>query len=606
MNNQSFGRGGGRGRGRGRGQGGNPVFSRLGASTDQNGNTGSGQAGGFSQPGSGVPFGGASMVGQSDGPVQVSIKGCRGKPEASLFKFLNMKVERPVNATNVNYRGEIMYITVPSMDIAQELLKLSGIRFYGEKLSFQIKPHPVKFGTGTGSCSGSSDSASIRDRLIALLQTRADPQGSALDLSGLAHDPIIQSMGAGSLQDSKLFEAILVLAAQLYTNVITINLANNGLSSLRPVANLGMHFPKLRNLSLMNNMISDFRELNCLSESGSKVPLSNLSELILQGNPASEAELRQPNGGASYVEKVQQRFPTVSRLDMNPVTPRAEPGQETSGPSAQPVSRKLPFPTAQSFSEDAAVNELAVAFLAGFFKLYDENRSGLSDIYDSAAAFSLMVDTTHPTSEFARTNPDSQKRVDLTTYIRISRNLTRVKSQARRIQALVVGKAAVMQTIAQLPTTQHPVQDDKRFSFDAWRVDVADSAQQAVVLAVHGEFTEQPSQNVLSFDRTFVLVPAPPGSPAAAIGSPCVVTNDQLTLRRYNGFHSWLPQTEPAPAHNLNLSPEQQEMARVLQEQTGLNVEWTLKCLENYGWNYQQAMAEFPQFRGTLPAEAFQ
>ncbi|KAJ2287066.1 hypothetical protein IW141_005044, partial [Coemansia sp. RSA 355] len=142
MNNQSFGRGGGRGRGRGRGQGGNPVFSRLGASTDQNGNTGSGQAGGFSQPGSGVPFGGASMVGQSDGPVQVSIKGCRGKPEASLFKFLNMKVERPVNATNVNYRGEIMYITVPSMDIAQELLKLSGIRFYGEKLSFQIKPHP--------------------------------------------------------------------------------------------------------------------------------------------------------------------------------------------------------------------------------------------------------------------------------------------------------------------------------------------------------------------------------------------------------------------------------------------------------------------------------
>ncbi|KAJ2251374.1 nuclear mRNA export, poly(A)+RNA binding protein, partial [Coemansia sp. RSA 454] len=216
MNNQSFGRGGGRGRGRGRGQGGNPVFSRLGASTDQNGNTGSGQAGGFSQPGSGVPFGGASMVGQSDGPVQVSIKGCRGKPEASLFKFLNMKVERPVNATNVNYRGDIMYITVPSMDIAQELLKLSGIRFYGEKLSFQIKPHPVKF--GTGSCSGSSDSASIRDRLIALLQTRADPQGSALDLSGLAHDPIIQSMGAGSLQDSKLFEAILVLAAQLYTN----------------------------------------------------------------------------------------------------------------------------------------------------------------------------------------------------------------------------------------------------------------------------------------------------------------------------------------------------------------------------------------------------
>ncbi|KAJ2346924.1 nuclear mRNA export, poly(A)+RNA binding protein, partial [Coemansia sp. RSA 2618] len=237
MSNQSFGRGGGRGRGRGRGQGGNqwnsnPVFSRLGASTEQGGSGGP-RGGGFQQPDSGVPFGGASMVGQSDGPVQVSIKGCRGKPEASLFKFLNTKVERPVNISNVNYRGEIMYISVQSMDIAQELLKLSGIRFYGEKLSFQIKTHPVKFGTGgsgrdgAGGGGSSSDSASVRDRLIAMLQTRADPQGSALDLSGLAQDPIIQSMGASPLQDSKLFEAILVLAAGLYSNVITISLANN-------------------------------------------------------------------------------------------------------------------------------------------------------------------------------------------------------------------------------------------------------------------------------------------------------------------------------------------------------------------------------------------
>ncbi|KAJ2841407.1 nuclear mRNA export, poly(A)+RNA binding protein [Coemansia brasiliensis] len=299
-------------------------------------------------------------------------------------------------------------------------------------------------------------------------------------------------------------------------------------------------------------------------------------------------------------------------LDMNPVTPRAQPGQPIDSKSAQEGPQSLPFPTIQLFSEDQTINELAMAFLAGFFKLYDENRDGLADIYDQGALFSLMVDTTNPTSEFARTNADSQKRVDFTTYIRISRNLTRVKSHQKRIHALVVGKAAVVQAIAQLPATYHPVQDAQRFSFDAWRIDVDGALQGVAAVAVHGEFTEQQSRNVISFDRTFMLVPAPPGSSAAAVGSPCVITNDQLTIRRYNGFHSWLPMpaetqaAAPGPSPALNLTPEQQEMARVLQEQTGMNAEWTLKCLESYSWNFHQAMSEFPQVRGTLPPEAFQ
>ncbi|KAJ2761359.1 nuclear mRNA export, poly(A)+RNA binding protein [Coemansia nantahalensis] len=223
-----------------------------------------------------------------------------------------------------------------------------------------------------------------------------------------------------------------------------------------------------------------------------------------------------------------------------------------------------------------------------------------------------MVDTTHPASAFAQTNPHSQKRVDLSTYIQISRNLTRVRSPQKRLHALFLGQAAISRAIMQLPATQHPVQDAQRFSFDAWQVDVGGGAQTAAVVVVHGEFTEVPSQSVVSFDRVFALVPALPGTPAAAAGIPCIITNDQLTLRRYNGFHSWLPQapaaappsSEHAPASSL--APEQEEMARALQGATGLNAEWTLRCLENYGWNYQQAMAEFPQVRASLPPEAFQ
>ncbi|KAJ2160365.1 nuclear mRNA export, poly(A)+RNA binding protein [Coemansia sp. RSA 552] len=540
------------------------------------------------------------MVGQSNGPVQVSIKGWRGGTEASLKRFLDTKTGQPVGITDVNYRGDIMYISVPGMGIAQELLRLSGIRFAGDKLTFQIKTHPVKFGPGGASAreapAGSSDSMAVRDRLVALLQTRVDPQGISLDLASLAQDKIIQSFGVDSLHD-KLFEAILVLAAQLYPGIVTVNLEGNELRSLKPVANIGAHFPDLKNLSLMNNQIADLRELNCLSAAGSTVPLKKLNELILQGNPASEAELRLPGGGASYVEKVQQRFPTISVLDRNPVVPQAPPGQ---GSDARPPPQQLPFPVAQSFVENPDIGELANGFLAWFFGLYDGDRSSLANAYDPSALFSLMVDTTAPTSTFARSNPHSQKRVDFSAYIRVSRNLSRVKGHQKRIRSLVVGKAAVVQFITQLPATQHPVQDAQRFSFDAWQTNVDYGNQQTrpvAMVAVHGEFTEQPSQNVVSFDRIFALAPASPGSPAASMGIPCTVVNDQLTIRRYNGFHSWQPSGG---------EPANQEMARALQEQTGLNAEWTLKCLENYGWNYAQAVAEFPQVRASLPPEAFQ
>ncbi|KAJ2881542.1 nuclear mRNA export, poly(A)+RNA binding protein [Coemansia aciculifera] len=221
-----------------------------------------------------------------------------------------------------------------------------------------------------------------------------------------------------------------------------------------------------------------------------------------------------------------------------------------------------------------------------------------------------MVDTSHPTNAFAQTKAQSQKHVDLSVYLRISRNLTRIKSHVKRTSALIVGRDAIIQTITQLPATHHPVQDAQRFSFDAWQAEVPGASGVPLTVAIvviHGEFTEVQSQNIISFDRVFALAPAQPGSAAAAIGSPCVIVNDQLTLRRYNGFHSWLAMpADPPTATSSALAPEQQEMARALQEQTGLNAEWTLKCLENYGWNYQLALSEFPQIRSTLPPDAFQ
>ena len=65
-----------------------------------------------------------------------------------------------------------------------------------------------------------------------------------------------------------------------------------------------------------------------------------------------------------------------------------------------------------------------------------------------------------------------------------------------------------------------------------------------------------PSQGVRSFDRTFTVAPAPAGSPAAAAGWPCVILNEQLTVRHYTGNKGWTlsavaPAANQAPASGL-------------------------------------------------------
>ncbi|KAJ1955295.1 nuclear mRNA export, poly(A)+RNA binding protein [Dipsacomyces acuminosporus] len=511
------------------------------------------------------------------------------------------------------------------METAQDLVKLNGIRFAGDSLSLQIKAHPVKFGPSGGPKHDASSSqlnggsAAIKDRLMELLQTRVDMQSSSLDLSSLATDPIITSMGADPLRDGKIFKAILVVAAQLYPNIVTMNLASNGLHSLKPIAELGYSFPNIRNLSLMNNMISDYRELNYLSSLGSTAPLKQLSELILIGNPLREAELAAAPDGANYIDQVQQRFPTVSMLDMNPIAPRTQPGKPNASASdntpAATAAKKLPFPTKPSFVENREIEELSNGFLAGFFGLYDSNRAMLAGVYDPVAQFSLLVDTTHPTSSFAQNNASSQKHVDFSTYLNVSRNLSRMKSHQKRISTLILGSRAIIQALMLLPPTQHPIQDAQRFSFESWQSEISTNGsppQPAIIVVVHGEFTEAQSQNTISFDRTFVLVPAQPGSPAASAGWPCAVRHDNLIVRRYNGYQSWQPEAAgagaqtPAGADFAGLTPEQQAMAQALQAQTGMNSEWTVKCLADCGWNFQQAAETFERVRSTLPPQAFQ
>lgn len=76
--------------------------------------------------------------------------------------------------------------------------------------------------------------------------------------------------------------------------VQTVSLANNKIGSGQLLSTLAHYLPKLVNLSLLNNDLKVWRDIDYLS--GRKGKLEHLRELILIGNPLRELEVKHGRG----------------------------------------------------------------------------------------------------------------------------------------------------------------------------------------------------------------------------------------------------------------------------------------------------------------------
>lgn len=114
-----------------------------------------------------------------------------------------------------------------------------------------------------------------------------------------------------------------------------------------------------------------------------------------------------------------------------------------------------------------------------------------------------------------------------------SRNLSRMSGGGERlVKTLHVGGEEAVKAMVALPSTKHDVAGSpEKFCVDAWPVAHADGT--ALFMTLHGQFTEctstpslrtmlwqqrltakfpVPVEGVRSFDRSFLLAPAPDGS----------------------------------------------------------------------------------------------
>lgn len=137
-----------------------------------------------------------------------------------------------------------------------------------------------------------------------------------------------------------------------------------------------------------------------------------------------------------------------------------------------------------------------------------------------------------------------------------------------------------------------------------------------MVVTITGYFQEldKKDEPIRRFNRTFIIVPK---------GEGCCIKNEQLHISQppeaqLKQLHQQLnQQTEKTSALGTEavakpivteLSNDvKQQMTVTLSQQTNMNLEWSLKCLQETQWNYDNALSAFEELykRGQIPSEAF-
>ncbi|KAI0067186.1 NTF2-like protein [Artomyces pyxidatus] len=474
------------------------------------------------------------------------------------------------------------------------------------------------------------------------VQKRWDPESRFLNLERMSEDDIVKRSHvippgmAGST--GKEAAVIFKLAAQLKPPVRTVSLANNGLHSTHPIASIAHYLPNLANLSLENNNLRVWKDIDSLSQlTDKKDKLGKLRELILLGNPIRDLEY-QNNRSDSYKNNIMRRFPTLDMLDKEPVTKISFDAPEASQATEPPIG---PRPAAKVFPAEMRPSfvfgfdpAITTAFLGRFFQLFDTQRAALIDAYHESATFSFQANTSIPVRAriqgFQHSLPN-QRNLEWSKWLGAgSRNLSRVAGAVdKMLKSMHVGREDAVKTMMSLPSTKHDiVGSPEKFLIDAWPITQGEKT--TLFVSIHGQFTEEPAGGIRSFDRSFVLAPAMEGSRAKAGGWDVEVLSDQLVIRAYSSHEAWtpgpllvqapLPAAAPGPPASVNIvqqmppdmqallatipEPQRSQVVEVCQR-TRLNVQFAVDCLQGNSWVVDAAIANFEQVKTTLGRDAF-
>ncbi|PWY82824.1 hypothetical protein BO70DRAFT_335796 [Aspergillus heteromorphus CBS 117.55] len=533
-----------------------------------------------------------------------------------------------LGSTGSRVEGDALIVSVRP-ELLDRMLKLDGFSFAGAPLTVH------KYDRSTDglldqsmlSQNGSSPSAAdTKAKMTAVLGRRYAQQTKLLDLSRLASDPDLVSMGifGSTSTESKFFPALMKVwelnfddSAARRKAVESVSLAHNQLANITAVTTLAQTIPELKNLDLSNNEFKDAQALI-----GWRWKFRNLEFLDLSNTPFSS--------DPTFKDTMLKWYPKLRFLNNVEVRTAEELAAQ----------KKTPIPVQPPHFRDES--QIAENFVRAFFAGYDNDRSELiNGVYDKSSTFTLNINTSAPKSEGTETAPWD-------AYIKKSRNLLKINHLPARMSRAYNGTDKIRDLWTSLPATRHP---DITAHPDQWLIEcypipgLPDPSGQSptgvggLLIMVHGKFDEISGSRVetRSFDRTFIL------GPGGGMGGIRVI-NDILCLRAYGGHEAWIPENQPAappaaaPATPLvapqpvavpgavpgvvpgapdgygmptpgkpDVQVQQEQLVLQMSSKTRMTLPYSEMALSGNGWNIDAALKNFEELKtqGTLPPDAF-
>ncbi|XP_015235249.1 nuclear RNA export factor 1 isoform X2 [Cyprinodon tularosa] len=410
------------------------------------------------------------------------------------------------------------------------------------------------------------------EHLKQCMAKRFDGSQQALDLNNIRTDPDLVSQNIEVILNRKTnMEAVLKIIEENIPELACLNLSNNRIHKLDDLADVVTKVPNLKALNLSQNELKTDRELD-------KLKGLKLVELWLSNNPLCDHFKDQP----AYISAVRQRFPRLLKLDGCDLPPPI--GFDVETPTAIPPSK------GSCFGSDE-IKALILRFLQQYYSIYDSgDRQPLLDAYHDGASLSI-------TTPYTSQNPS---RSSLGEYYKDSRNLKRIKDSTMRFRLLKHTRLNVVAFLNELPKTQHDIA--------SFTVDVNTYTNTLLSFTVSGVFKEvvvdgKSRESTMAFSRVFITVPAG--------NSGLCIVNDQLFIRMATTEEIRKAFVAPAPTPSSSpvptLTAPQQEMLTAFSLKSGMNLEWSQKCLQDNEWDFNRAAQIFTQLKaeGKIPDVAF-
>uniref|UniRef100_A0A8C9RGE9 Nuclear RNA export factor 1 n=1 Tax=Scleropages formosus TaxID=113540 RepID=A0A8C9RGE9_SCLFO len=404
------------------------------------------------------------------------------------------------------------------------------------------------------------------DNLKQCMAKRFDGSQQALDLNSIRTDPDLVSQNIEVVLNRKnCMQAVIKIIEENIPELACLNLSNNKLYKLDDLAELVGKVPNLKTLNLSHNELKTERELD-------KVKGFKLVELWLERNPLCDHFKDQ----SSYVSAVRERFPRLLKLDGHDLPPPI--GFDVEAPTTLPPCKGSYF-----FSDE--IKSLILRFLQQYYSIYDSgDRQPLLDAYHDGASFSLSI-------PFSVQNPSS-----LGEYHKDSRNIKKLKDPTTRFRLLKHTRLNVVAFLNELPKTQHDIA--------SFTVDVSSLATLSV-------FTISQKSTTFCFSIIVIFLTTCLLSPSPSIFISLCIVNDELFVRNATTEEIRKAFAAPAPTPSSSpvptLSAPQQEMLSSFSQKSGMNLEWSQKCLQDNDWDFNRAAQIFTQLKaeGKIPDVAF-